>query len=241
MGWGLPIQQNRAQASIIRESRMKKSRTRRKIMSLGKLSIKSTQRVIAVVAGVLSVISMGGCAGVFSSAYTEEEMRETAYHIATTQLATTPEVVVRITATLEPGAPTPTVDPTYCPPDEIAIWKETALVDVILLDADIQIIFLGSYETDELEEIMTRAHSQIISIEQSSFPRCAEKAVRRLIGVYDQFIDTMEAIQSRNPATLPHERAELIEAMPKLIRALKELFVGEDFRDFEDVLEKYAS
>ncbi|MCH7663568.1 MAG: hypothetical protein IH859_06830 [Chloroflexi bacterium] len=182
---------------------------------------------------LILALLLNGCSGILYSSLDKDEIRATAQDIATTRLATTVEVIILPTLTLGPDIPTATVDPTFCPQDELTIWKEIALADIELLDSEIQILNSESYSAEQLNEIHLRAQSQAGSLPQSSFPRCAMKAVRRLANVYLQFVITMEVMQGDDRANLSLERTTLLEERTRLFQELRRLLSDKEFRELK--------
>ncbi|MDH3943405.1 MAG: hypothetical protein OEV06_04865 [Anaerolineae bacterium] len=193
----------------------------------------------AVLFSLLLAMLLQGCAGVFYSSLTDADIRATAYDIATTRLATTIEVPPEVARTLAPGQPTATLDPTFCPPDAVAVWVDAALADIAILDQEISILLGEVYTPDQLIQIVKRAEERSAAWELEEEPRCAIKANRRLAQVYDQFAETINARLSGDLNALPQAKLKLQQSIQKLMDAIREFVHGEAFKPFDDLLSKY--
>jgi len=192
-----------------------------------------------MLAGVLAILGLQGCGGLLYSTLTDADIRATAYDIATTRLATTIEVPPQVLLTNAPGAPTATLDPTFCPPDLLAAWKEATLADISILDQEISILIGDEYTPDQLLQMVGRAEQRSAQLILEEEPRCAITANRRLSDVYTQFATTLNVRLSGNLAGLPQEKLRLQQSIQKLMDAIREIIHGEDFRPFDQLLSKY--
>lgn len=201
--------------------------------------VHNRKAILLIVAGILSAV-FSACSGIFYSSLGEDEIRATAYDIATTSLATTVEVTINSPATAGPGEPDATLDPTFCPDDELDTWREFALANIQSLDEDLQVLAVEEIDSSQLEEILPRADSQIFAVLGTPHPRCADRASRRLSNVYEELVDTIEALLAGNRATIPFEKSELLDAMERLFKELRILFSDTDVKEFEEILSEYT-
>lgn len=180
---------------------------------------------------------LGSCSALFGGSLNPDEIRATAYVIAATQLATSrlPATAEAVTAS-DPGLPTPTSDPIFCPPGEVLEWKAVMLVEVELLGIDFVAVMDHTSVQENFDEMITRIRTQSEALWQISSPRCGEKPIRRLRSVYDQLIITLEAIVSGDVNRISFEKSQLSPLFVQLTRSLKEVFPGEEYLEFEDLI-----
>lgn len=193
-----------------------------------------------IIASLLAALILASCSELFGSSLSQEDIRATAYHLATTQMATTIEPQAVVNSTVDPGLPTPTTDPTYCSPEELNIWKVVLLVELELLGIEVQPVVEKTYDLNNIDEKISRIRVQAQNSRKVSSPRCGDKSMRRLTAVFDQLIITWEAIKSGDEDRIKNERILLIQSRTQMVKALREVFPGEEYRELDDLFVKYG-
>lgn len=189
---------------------------------------------VLLFSGFLPLI-ISACSGILYSSLGEDDIRATAYNIATTSLATTVEVTINAPESSDPVQPEATLNPVYCPEEELETWRQYALNSLISLSSQTAILFSDSVEAGELEIVKENISAQLSEVYSIKYPPCVGKAVQRLKIVYEEVIDTIDAKIEGNPATYPYEKKQFIQANYRLRRELNKLFGDAKFKDFKNI------
>jgi hypothetical protein len=207
-----------------------------------KINTKTILKLIIVL--ILGLLLLVGGTGFFTSSLSQDEIRATAYHLATTQLATT-QLVTTIVVTLvenpthTSGVPTPTRDPILCAEDELTAWKAIVLDEFLLLDGELQILTSNDYDTSKLNTILDRANTQIISITEIPHPKCADDATRLFSKVYEHYSAILESIRSGSSSTNTLEWDNFIQAMSELFGEIEKLFSEKEYKEIRNIFSNY--
>ena len=185
---------------------------------------------------MILAIFLSGCSGILYSSLDRDDIRATAQDIATTRLATTVEVIILPTLTLGPDVPTATVNPTFCPQEDLDTWKEDLLIDIELLFSEVASVNSNSNSPEQINEIYIRARSQAGSLRHSPHPGCAEKVVLRVTNLYEQFRSLIEAVQAGDPTNIQMEREAFQKAKSRLTSELRDILSDKDFKVFNAIV-----
>lgn len=188
---------------------------------------------------ILAYLLLTGCASIFPSSLTQDEIRATAYHLATTQLATTYEVAAVQSPTPAHATRTPTLDPLLCPQAELTTWYAFLLEDFLILSGELQLLESNEYDTAQLDMIIDRANSKILSVAENPHPECADESTRLLSEVYEEYSVSLESVRSESSSSDPSDWENFLNVMKELFMELRKLYSGADFHELRIAFEEF--